>query len=115
MPTPQDKTRHPRGGWRGEDGTLAETTPSSRGELCCFILSAWPRAGARSSIKPRGGLVLMAGLGEEGSPTLGPDLLLWVSKTKATALAGRGEGGGGTGFFLVPGEKDVVGRGSLRG
>ena len=57
----------------------------------------------------------MAGLGEEGSPTLGPDLLLWVSKTKATALARRGEGGGGTGFFLVPGEKDVVGRGSLRG
>lgn len=50
-------------------------------------------------MEPLGGLVLMAGLGEDRlAPASGPDLL-WASKTKATGWLERG-GGGDTGFLF---------------
>lgn len=57
----------------------------------------------------------MAGLGEErGAPPGAQTFSLGFPGPRPLRWQQRG-GGGGTGFFLVPGEKDVVGRGSLQG
>lgn len=59
-----------KGRGRGEDGSLAETTPQLRCVSCAVSFSSLcpgprHRAGGRSSIEPRRGPVLMARLGEE--------------------------------------------------
>lgn len=56
----------------------------------------------------------MAGLGEErGAPSGAQTFSLGFPGPRP--LRWQQRGGGGTGFFLVPGKKDVVGRGSLQG
>lgn len=62
--------------------------------MCCFLLFALPgsKAQGRGAFKyrtsQRAGADGGAGGGKD-SPTLGADLLPWVSMTKATALAGK--------------------------
>lgn len=64
-------------------------------------------------MEPRRGLVLMVGLGEERAPPWGQTFSRGFPRPRPLHWQERGEGGG-TGFFLVPGDKDV-GRGSLQG